>query len=83
MKRCDLEACSIIIDANLVGVGGIKEPRRVSVIVLFDAKNKELQLSRMVCTFPDNNVKVCRDWDTGKLIMAASKDSLGNWQQDK
>ncbi len=80
-KRCipGENVCSIGLDANLTGVGGIQEPRKVVVIVIFDAKNQELQLSRAVCTYPDKNVRVCRDWSTGKLL----DDDLGDGDENE
>jgi len=69
-KRCDpaKESCFISIDANLVGVGGVQEPRKVAVYVGFDIHDQERQTFRMVCTWPDKKYKLCRDWMTGKLI---------------
>jgi len=55
-------------DVNLMGIAGIKEPRKVAVYVFTDKKDRNLQHLRMVCTWPMNERKVCRDWSTGKLI---------------
>src|SRR6266550_2046551 len=69
-KRCQPgeDFCTTVIDANLVGIGGIQEPRKVLVIVSTDVRDQNKQLSRMVCTWPAKNIRVCRDWDTGKLV---------------
>jgi hypothetical protein len=69
-KRCQLgdDICTIGIDANLIGVGGIQEPRKVLVLVAFDVHDQNKQLSRTVCTWPAKGKQVCRDWDTGKLM---------------
>jgi hypothetical protein len=40
------------LDANLVGIGGIQEPRKVVLIVTTDIHDPNKQLSRMVCTWP-------------------------------
>jgi hypothetical protein len=56
------------LDANLVGIGGIKEPRKVLVIVTTDLRDQNTQLSRMVCTWPAKGKQVCREFDTGKLV---------------
>jgi hypothetical protein len=69
-KRClpGEDICTIAVDANLVGVGGIQEPRKVLVMVATDVHDQNTQLSRMVCTWPARGKQVCRDWDTGKLV---------------
>jgi hypothetical protein len=69
-RRCmpDQDFCTTALDANLVGIGGIKEPRKVLVIVATDVRDQNKQLSRMVCTRPTKDKQVCRDWDTGKLV---------------
>lgn len=69
-KRCQpgRDFCTIGIDANLVGIGGIQEPRKVLVVVTTDIRDQDKQLSRMVCTWPTKDRQVCRDWDTGKLV---------------
>jgi hypothetical protein len=56
------------LDANLVGIGGIKEPRKVIVIVTTDLRDQNKQLSRIVCTRPTKDKQVCRDFDTGELV---------------
>jgi uncharacterized protein YecT (DUF1311 family) len=68
-KRClpGRDFCMMNIDANFVGIGGIQEPRKVGLIVATDIHDPNLQLMRMVCTWPAGK-KVCRDWNTGKLI---------------
>jgi hypothetical protein len=68
-RRCQPgeEFCTMMIDANLIGIGGIKEPRRVAVIIATDLREKDKQLSRVVCTWPAKDIQVCRDFDTGKL----------------
>jgi hypothetical protein len=57
-KRCmpGQEFCTMSFDANLVGVGGIQEPRKVVLLVIFDFFYQN-QLERVVCTFP---AKGCR-----------------------
>jgi hypothetical protein len=68
--RCppDQKFCMTTLDANLVGIAGIQEPRKVVVHVATDKKDRNLQVLRMVCTWPTKERKVCRDWSTGKLI---------------
>jgi hypothetical protein len=70
LKRCQpgQDFCTTAIDANLVGIGGIQEPRKVVVIVATDVRDQNIHLSRMVCTWPAKGVRLCRDWDTGKLM---------------
>jgi hypothetical protein len=69
-KRCQPgeNFCTTVIDANLVGIGGIQEPRKVVVIVATDARDQNKQLARTVCTWPAKDKRVCRDFDTGKLM---------------
>jgi len=69
-KRCTpgQDYCTMALDANLVGVGGIKEPRKVLVAVSTDVHDQNKQLSRLVCTYPSKGTVVCRDFDTGKLV---------------
>ena len=71
-KRCKPgeEVCTMALDANLVGIGGMQEPRKVLVLVAFDRHDQNKQLSRTVCTYPAKSAVICRDWDTGKLISA-------------
>lgn len=72
-RRCppDQDRCTATIEANLVGIGGIQEPRRVVLMIATDKKDQNLQIVRMVCTWPIKERKVCRDWSTGKLILAS------------
>jgi hypothetical protein len=69
-KRCQPGegVCTIGIDANLIGIDGMKEPRKVLVMVVFDVHDQEQQLERIVCTWPARDYRVCRHWDTGKLV---------------
>jgi hypothetical protein len=69
-RRClpNHDFCTMALDAMLVGVGGIREPRRVSVIVATDVHDQNKQIERMVCTWPAMGAQVCREWDTGKLV---------------
>ena len=69
-RRClpNQDFCTTALDANLVGIGGIKEPRKVLVIVTTDLHDQNTQLSRMVCTWPIKGKQVCREFDTGKLV---------------
>jgi hypothetical protein len=69
-KRClpGQDFCTTALDANLVGIGGIQEPRKVVLVISTDIRVPDQQLSRVVCTFPARGKQVCRDWDTGKLI---------------
>jgi hypothetical protein len=62
--------CSTTLDANLVGVGGIQEPRKVVVAVSTDPHDQKKQLQRLVCTYPAKGTVICRDFDTGKLMSA-------------
>jgi hypothetical protein len=69
-RRCmpGENSCTIGLDADFVGIGGIKEPRKVLVLVETDVHDQNKQLSRTVCTYPAKGTFVCRDWDTGKLV---------------
>jgi hypothetical protein len=69
-RRCmpDQDFCTLGIDANLVGIGGIQEPRKVLVMVVTDVHDQNKQLGRVVCTWPAKGHQVCRDFDTGKLM---------------
>jgi len=69
-KRCipGEDFCTMSLDANLIGIGGIQEPRKVVVVVMTDVHDQNKQLERMVCTFPAKGTQVCRDFDTGKLM---------------
>jgi hypothetical protein len=58
--------CTTALDANFVGVGGSKEPRKVFLLVATDIRDPSIQLTRMVCTWPTGE-RVCRDWSTGKF----------------
>jgi len=71
-KRCmpGQDFCTMSMDANLVGVGGIQEPRKVLLVVSTDVQDQNKQLSRLICTYPSKGTVVCRDWDTGKLVSA-------------
>jgi hypothetical protein len=69
-KRCmpGEDFCMTILDATFVGIGGIQEPRKVVLLVATDIHDPNLQVSRMVCTYPAKDKQVCRDWSTGKLV---------------
>jgi len=71
-KRCEpgQAFCTASLDANLVGIAGIQEPRKVLVVVATDIHDQSKQLERMVCTYPAKGTGICRDWNTGKLISA-------------
>jgi hypothetical protein len=56
------------LDADLVGVSGAQEPRKVILIVAVDANDIKKQLSGTVCVHLKDR-QVCREWNTGKLIM--------------
>lgn len=77
-RRClpGQDFCMIALDANLVGIGGIQEPRKVMVLVASDVHDPHKQISRWVCTWPENwaakDKQVCRDWDTGQLMTGES-----------
>ena len=68
--RCQPEQdfCTITIDAKLTGLGGIQEPRQISVIVATDRNDNSKQLSRIVCTIPNAGTRVCREFNTGRLV---------------
>jgi hypothetical protein len=68
-RRCmpEEDFCTMSLDANLNGVGGIQEPRKVQVVVSTDVHDQNKQLLRLVCTYPAKGTVICRDWDTGKL----------------
>jgi hypothetical protein len=65
--------CTIALDADLIGIGNIKEPRLVRLIVSTDAQDKSKQLVRLVCTYPSKTTSVCRDFNTGNLVSAKHK----------
>jgi hypothetical protein len=69
-KRCipGQDFCTIALDANLIGIGGIQEPRKVILLVTFDVHDQNQQIARTVCTSPAKGTEVCRDFDSGKLI---------------
>ena len=69
-RRClpGQDYCSQIIDASFIGIGGIQEPRKVQLMIATDVHDQNKQLSRIICTYPAKATRVCRDWDTGKLI---------------
>lgn len=69
-RRClpNEEFCTIALDAMLVGIGRIEEPRKVAVIVASDVHDEKKLVARLVCTWPTKDRQVCRDWDTGKLV---------------
>jgi hypothetical protein len=69
-KRCEpgKDYCFIAVDAQLPGVGGAQEPRKVMLIVAVDPNDVRKQLSRIVCIQLKDR-RICRDWDTGKLMM--------------
>ncbi|WP_316204518.1 hypothetical protein [Bradyrhizobium sp. SZCCHNS3051] len=60
--------CTTVLDANFVGIGNIKEPRLVRLIVSTDAQDKSKQIGRVVCTYPSKTTVVCRDFNTGNLV---------------
>jgi hypothetical protein len=69
-KRCEpgKDYCFIAVDAELPGIGGAQEPRKVMLIVAVDPNDIRKHLSRTVCT-QLNDRRICRDWDTGKLMI--------------
>ena len=69
-RRCTpgQDYCTVSLDANLVGVGGMQEPRKVLVAVSTDVHDQNKQLSRVVCTYPSKGTIVCREWGTGRLV---------------
>jgi hypothetical protein len=71
-RRCmpGQDFCTISLDANFVGIGGIREPRKVLLVVTTDIHDQNKQLLRTVCTYPAKGTVICRDWDTGKLMSA-------------
>jgi hypothetical protein len=75
-RRClpGEDFCTVILNANLVGVGGIQEPRKVDLLVSTDVHDENKQLSRLVCTHPAKGTVVCRDWMTGRLVSAKHAD---------
>jgi hypothetical protein len=62
------DLCTTALDANFVGIGGIQEPRKVLVMVAHAPHEPSKQISRVVCTWPEKEKRVCRDFDTGKLM---------------
>jgi len=53
-RRClpNQDFCVTALDAMLVGIGRIKEPRKVLVLVGTDVHDQNKQVQRMVCTWP-------------------------------
>ncbi len=72
-RRClpNQDFCITVLDAMLVGIGGIPEPRKVVALVATDVHNQNEQVGRMICTWPAKDRQVCRDWNTGKLVTDA------------
>ena len=66
------EFCTIMLGANLVGVGNVQEARKVTLMIVVDAKDTKRQLMRVVCTRPAPDVHVCLDWTTGKLLQGGA-----------
>jgi hypothetical protein len=71
-RRCmpGEDFCTAVLDANLVGVGGIQEPRKVVLMISTDVHDAKKHLARLVCTHPAKGTVICRDWSTGKLVSA-------------
>jgi hypothetical protein len=69
-RRClpNQDYCTMVFDADFVGIHGMREPTKVILIVATDVRDEKLQLSRMVCTRLKGQ-QVCRDWSTGKLVV--------------
>ena len=67
-RNPETQTCMMALDANLTGIGGIPEPRKVMVMVVMDCDNVSTQYARVVCTYPEKGYRVCRDFDTGKLL---------------
>ncbi|MET4514317.1 hypothetical protein [Bradyrhizobium sp. I1.7.5] len=69
-RRCmpGEEFCTAALDANLVGVAGLQEPRKVVLMVSSDVHDDKKHLARLVCTYPSKGTVICRDWSTGKLV---------------
>jgi len=69
-RRCmpGQDFCTTSLDANLMGIGGIQEPRKVAVFVSTDVHDQNKQLARLVCTYPSKGTIICREFDTGKLM---------------
>ena len=53
-RRCmtDAQFCTQSVEVQLSGIGGIKDPRNVSIMVATDTKDQKRQLARIVCTSP-------------------------------
>jgi hypothetical protein len=69
-RRCmpGQDFCTTALDASFVGIRGMTEPSKVVLIVSTNVRDSNQQLSRMVCTWPKGK-QVCREWDTGKLVV--------------
>jgi hypothetical protein len=69
-RRClpGRDFCTMALDANFVGIRGMREPSKVILIVATDVRDSNQQVSRMVCTRPKGK-QVCREFDTGKLVV--------------
>ena len=71
-RRCmpGQDFCTAALDANLVGIGGIQEPRKVAVIVSTDVRDEKKHLARLVCTYPAKATVICQEFATGRLVSA-------------
>jgi hypothetical protein len=69
-KRCfpDKDYCVIALDAKFTGIGGSQEPRMVILLIFVDPNDIKTQFRRAVC-IRFNDRQVCRDWNTGKLML--------------
>jgi hypothetical protein len=85
LRRCmpGEDYCTAMITANLIGIGGIKEPRRVDLILATDVRDEKNHKARMVCTWPTDLMKVYRDWGSGQLQSLQMKDKVGDWHTTK
>src|SRR4051794_27532783 len=69
--------CTMRMDANPAGVGGIQKPRKVLVAVSTDVHDQNKQLSRLVCTYPSKGTVICRAKGT---VICRDWDKLGGHQ---
>jgi hypothetical protein len=69
-RKCEpgQDFCITRIDADLAGIGGNEKPTKVLLTIATDLHDANRQILRMICTWPTHNNRVCRNWDTGKLV---------------
>jgi hypothetical protein len=69
-KRCPSgkSFCVVTLDADFVGIGRSPEPRKVVMIFVVESNDFKTHPLTAVC-IKFNDRQVCRDWDTGKVML--------------